>query len=41
MQYEEKEVPVNVVAVQPNIDPYDKFGSMDPMDQVNILIKRS
>ena len=40
-QYEEKEVPVNVVAVQPNIDPYDKFGSMDPMDQVNILIRLS
>ncbi len=36
-QYKEKEMPVNVVAVQPNIDPYVKFGSLSASDQLNIL----
>ncbi len=40
-QYTEKVVPVNVVAVQPNINPYEKFGSMPSMDQLSILTKLS
>ncbi|MES2827210.1 MAG: apolipoprotein N-acyltransferase [Bacteroidota bacterium] len=36
-RYTEKKVPVNVVTVQPNINPYDKFGSISSMQQVNIL----
>lgn len=40
-QYKERETPVNVVTVQPNIDPYDKFGSMSAMTQLGILIKLS
>jgi apolipoprotein N-acyltransferase len=40
-RYEEKEVPVNVVTVQPNIDPYDKFGGMSAMSQLDILTKLS
>lgn len=36
-EYEEKEVPVNVVSVQPNIDPYKKFGIMSTAEQLNIL----
>jgi apolipoprotein N-acyltransferase len=40
-QYVEKEVPVNVVSVQPNINPYDKFDRTDAMNQLDILIKLS
>jgi apolipoprotein N-acyltransferase len=40
-QYKEKEVPVNVVTVQPNIDPNDKFDRIGAMEQLNILIKLS
>jgi apolipoprotein N-acyltransferase len=40
-QYKERETPVNVVAVQPNIDPNDKFGSVSGMAQLEILIKLS
>lgn len=36
-EYEEKEVPVNVVAVQPNIDPYKKFGGISAGEQLKIL----
>lgn len=36
-QYKEKELPVNVVTVQPNIDPYQKYGSLSAADQLNIL----
>ncbi|MDR6784039.1 apolipoprotein N-acyltransferase [Pedobacter africanus] len=36
-QYKEKEVPVNVVTVQPNIDPYLKFGGLSAAEQLNIL----
>lgn len=36
-QYKEKEVPVNVVTVQPNIDPYLKFGGMSAAAQLSIL----
>ncbi|WP_285059323.1 apolipoprotein N-acyltransferase [Pedobacter ginsengisoli] len=35
--YTEKKAPVNVVTVQPNIDPYDKFGSLSSAQQINIL----
>lgn len=35
--YSEKKAPVNVVTVQPNIDPYDKFGSLSSVQQLNIL----
>jgi len=40
-QYEEKQVPVNVVTVQPNIDPNDKFGRISSIAQLDILIKLS
>ena len=36
-QYTEKSVPVNVVVVQPNIDPYDKFTSLSSAEQLEIL----
>ncbi|MDQ8004678.1 MAG: apolipoprotein N-acyltransferase [Pedobacter sp.] len=39
--YEEKSVPVNVVTVQPNIDPYEKYGNTSANEQLNILIKLS
>lgn len=35
--YKEKSVPVNVVVVQPNIDPYEKYGSVSAGDQLRIL----
>lgn len=40
-QYKEKEVPVNVVAVQPNIDPYLKFGGLSSAEQLAILTRLS
>lgn len=40
-QYIEKSVPVNVVTVQPNIDPYQKFGGMSSGDQLRILTQLS
>ena len=40
-QYVEKSVPVNVVTVQPNIDPYQKFGGISAAEQLNILIHLS
>jgi apolipoprotein N-acyltransferase len=39
--YEEKGPPINVVVVQPNIDPYGKFGGISPQEQFNILKKLS
>jgi apolipoprotein N-acyltransferase len=36
-KYEEKSVPVNVVVVQPNIDPYEKYGSVSTNEQLSIL----
>ena len=39
--YEEKSNPANVVVVQPNIDPYDKFGSLPAAAQVQTLIRLS
>ncbi|WP_394346957.1 apolipoprotein N-acyltransferase [Pedobacter metabolipauper] len=39
--YEEKSVPVNVVVVQPNIDPYLKYGSISAYEQVSTLTRLS
>ncbi len=41
LNYEERENPANVVVVQPNIDPYEKFGSLSSSDQIEKLIKLS
>nr|WP_237488005.1 apolipoprotein N-acyltransferase [Hufsiella arboris] len=41
MRYEEKSDPANVVVVQPNIDPYEKFGSIPSSQQVDHLIRLS
>ncbi len=35
--YEEKSMPVNVVAVQPNINPYEKYGTTSAKQQLSIL----
>lgn len=35
--YTEKNVPVNVVAVQPNIDPYEKYESTSAYEQLRVL----
>ncbi|RZM28234.1 MAG: apolipoprotein N-acyltransferase [Pedobacter sp.] len=35
--YKEKSVPLNVVTVQPNIDPYKKYSSESTRDQIGIL----
>ena len=35
--YEEKSMPVNVVTVQPNIDPYKKLGDIPVAEQMRIL----
>lgn len=37
----EKSNPANIVVVQPNIDPYKKFGTMPPSEQINRLIHLS
>lgn len=39
--FEEEVNPANVVVVQPNIDPYAKYGSFTPEQQLNKLIKLS
>lgn len=39
--YEEHVNPSEVVVVQPNIDPYGKFGSISPMEQLETLIDLS
>lgn len=39
--YTEKENPANVVVVQPNIDPYEKFGSLSTDIQIQRLIRLS
>ena len=41
INYEEKINPANIVVVQPNIDPYEKFGKLSSSDQVAKLIKLS
>lgn len=40
-KYEEKSVPVNVVVVQPNIDPYERYTSIPATEQISILTKLS
>ncbi len=40
-KYDEKSVPVNVVVVQPNIDPYHKYETISANEQLNILTKLS
>ncbi len=39
--YKEKTSPVNVVVVQPNIDPYQKFDGISPAEQLKILTRLS
>ncbi|WP_316746349.1 apolipoprotein N-acyltransferase [Pedobacter gandavensis] len=39
--YTEKSVPVNVVTVQPNIDPYQKLGGISTQEQLRVLTKLS
>lgn len=39
--YEEKKLPVNVIVVQPNIDPYEKYGRISSVQQLDILTKLS
>ena len=39
--YEEKVVPVNVVTVQPNIDPYQKLGGISSQEQIHTLTRLS
>jgi len=39
--YQEQESPANVAVVQPNIDPYAKYGSMSTAEQIQQLIKLS
>lgn len=39
--YEEQEDPSNIVVVQPNIDPYEKTGTILTSDQLNTLITLS
>jgi apolipoprotein N-acyltransferase len=41
VNYEERINPANVVVVQPNIDPYEKLGSLSSLDQVEKLIMLS
>ncbi|WP_207536035.1 apolipoprotein N-acyltransferase [Desertivirga arenae] len=40
-KYQEHENPANVVVVQPNVDPYEKFGSLPGSLQIQNLIKLS
>ncbi|MFA6944363.1 MAG: apolipoprotein N-acyltransferase [Pedobacter sp.] len=39
--YSEKSNPANIVVVQPNIDPYQKFGKMSSAEQIGRLIHLS
>jgi len=39
--YKEKVVPINVVTVQPNIDPYEKSGGISAGDQLKTLTELS
>jgi apolipoprotein N-acyltransferase len=41
VNYEEKVNPANIVLVQPNINPYEKFGKLSASDQVAKMIKLS
>lgn len=37
--YQEKTDPYEMVVIQPNIDPYEKFNDIPPMEQMQILIR--
>lgn len=39
--YQEPQDPSDIVVVQPNIDPYDKQGTIPPAQQINTLIQLS
>jgi apolipoprotein N-acyltransferase len=39
--YQEERNPSNVIIVQPNVNPYEKYGSLSPQDQINQLVKLS
>jgi apolipoprotein N-acyltransferase len=39
--YKEKNAPINIVCIQPNIDPWNKFGGIPAMDQLKHLIELS
>ncbi len=36
--YKEKKHPYNIVILQPNIDPYEKFNDIPPAEQMDILL---
>lgn len=40
-KYKETPNPANIVVVQPNIDPYSKYGSMPPSEQLRTLTRLS
>jgi len=40
-RYKEAENPANVVVVQPNVDPYEKFGTIQASEQTKNLIRLS
>jgi apolipoprotein N-acyltransferase len=40
-RYEEKSMPINVVTVQPNVDPYHKLGDIPVAEQISNLIELS
>jgi apolipoprotein N-acyltransferase len=40
-RYEEKVNPSHVVVIQPNIDPYGKFNSIPPHQQLEVLLRLS
>lgn len=37
--YKENEDPYEIVVIQPNIDPYEKFNEIPPQEQMNIFIR--
>ncbi|WP_411273771.1 apolipoprotein N-acyltransferase [Daejeonella sp.] len=39
--YNEKSNPANIVVVQPNIDPYEKYGSLNTSKQIERMIRLS
>jgi len=39
--YEEEKNPSNVVVVQPNVDPYSKYGSLSALEQLETLTRLS
>src|SRR5690606_538811 len=39
--YEEEKNPSDVVVVQPNVDPYSKYGSLSALEQLETLTRLS